>query len=178
MSKPVLAALSAVFVFGAGLHLASTVMASVGTEVSPEHPLIAGCSGIPEAVALGKYLTARGDRLARYTDELSTKRAEIATAEAMLTERLKQLGAASKRDKIVQDGGAGNVDEDVRRMVAIYDVMKPADAASVLSKLPPDYAAEILMRLGPENSASIVSALDPGIAAILTTHMGARSVRN
>lgn len=178
MSKPVLAALSTVFVFGAALHLATTVMASVGSVPSPEHPLIAGCSGIPEAVALGDYLTLRGDRLARYTDELSTKRAEIAAAEAMLTERLKQLGEVSARDKVAEVGGAGNVDEDIRRMVAIYDVMKPADAASVLSNLPPDYAVEILMRLGPENSASIVSALDPGAAAILTTHMGARSVRN
>lgn len=177
MRRPLLTLFGAIFISGAGLHFASSVMASVGASSVPEHPLVAGCSGIPEAVALGEYLTLRGDRVARYIDELADKRAEIAEAEAILSARLEQLGKAIAETGSAS-GGPDDVQDDIRRMVAIYDVMKPAKAASVLSNLPPSYAAEILMRLGPENSALIVAALEPAAAAVLTTHMGARNVRN
>ena len=79
-------------------------------------------------------------------------------------------------------GGAGRatmrqaVSDDIDRMIAVYDQMKPREAAAILSNLPPDFAAEILMRVEPETGARIIAAVDPGQAAILTTHMGARRV--
>lgn len=165
-----------VFLLAGGLQLGSMVMARDGG-ADTVHPLIAGCEGIPEAVTLSERLLLRGDRIDRYLAELERKRAEIARAEERLTMRLVELREASSSPAARQNAQASAIEEDIRRMVALYDVMKPADAARVLSKLPPDYAAEILMRVGSESGARIIAAFEPGDAAIVTTHMGARSAR-
>lgn len=141
-----------------------------------EGGLLAGCSDIPEAVALAELLELRALRMERFKAELQRQRADIAIAEGTLTSKLRQLKAL--RDA----GGAGRatmrqaVSDDIDRMIAVYDQMKPREAAAILSNLPPDFAAEILMRVEPETGARIIAAVDPGQAAILTTHMGARRV--
>lgn len=174
--RRILPAFAAMFVLAGGAQLAGMVLAQAATE-DAVHPLIAGCEGVPEAVALSERLILRADRVERYLAELDRKRAEIAEAEARLTARLHELRAATASPAARQAGQAQAVEDDIRRMVAIYDVMKPADAAGVMAHLPPDYAAEILMRVGPENGARIVGAMDAETAAVVTAHMGARSAR-
>lgn len=174
--RRILPAFGAVFILAGGVQLGGMVLARAASD-SAVHPLIAGCEGVPEAVALSERLILRADRVERYLAELDRKRAEIAEAEARLTARLKELRAVSTSPAARQTGQAQAVDEDIRRMVAIYDVMKPADAAGVMAHLPPAYAAEILMRVGPENGARIVGAMDSETAAVVTAHMGARSAR-
>lgn len=168
---------AAAFVLAGAAQLASLVLAHAAAE-DAVHPLVAGCEGIPEAVALGERLVLRADRVDRYLAELDRKRAEIAAAEAQLTRKLEELRAVSASPAARQTAQAEAVDDDIRRMVAIYDVMKPAEAAGIMAHLPPGYAAEILMRVGPENGARIVGALDPETAAVVTAHMGARSARH
>lgn len=174
--RRILPLLAAIFMLGGGIQLGGIVLARDG-EADRVHPLIAGCGDIPEAVRLSERLILREDRIGRYMAELDRKRAEIAQAEAKLTERLIELRDRSTSPAARQKAQADAVEEDIRRMVALYDVMKPADAARVLANLPPDYAAEILMRVGSESGARIIAALEPGTAAIVTTHMGARSAR-
>ncbi len=63
--------------------------------------------------------------------------------------------------------------EDIARLIAVYDQMKPEQAAMVLSNLPPDFAAQILSRVQPETGARIMASVEPGQAAVLTSYMGA-----
>ncbi len=177
--RRVLPVFGAIFVAAGVVQLGGMVLARASA-TDTVHPLIAGCEGVPEAVALGERLFLRADRVERYLAELDRKRAEIAEAEARLTRRLQELRAAATATSPAarQSAQAAAVEEDIRRMVAIYDVMKPAEAAAVMAHLPPAYAAEILMRVGPENGARIVGALDPETAAVVTAHMGARSARH
>lgn len=175
--RRILPVFSALFVAGASVHLAGMVVARDARAAPAEHPLIAGCTDIPEAVALSEHLALRADRVQRHLHEMEARRAELAEAEAALTARLSELRAATPSAAARQGAQTAAVEEDIRRMIALYDAMKPADAAQVMSNLPPDYAAEILMRLAPENGARVVAALEPGTAAILTTYMGARSAR-
>ena len=77
-----------------------------------------------------------------------------------------------------RDGASQAVREDIDRLVAVYDQMKPAEAAAVLTNLPADFAAEILMRVQPETGARIIASVEPRQAALLTAQMGARSVAN
>ena len=70
-----------------------------------------------------------------------------------------------------QDAGRS---EGIERLIAVYDAMKPAEAATIIAALPPDFAAEILTRVQPDAGARIIAQIDPGQAAVLTAHMGAR----
>lgn len=137
--------------------------------------LLKGCSDVPEAVALADTLHQRALRIERFLQEMDRKKAEIAEAQTQLTEKLVELRNQRTAAANVPTPDGKAVADDAARLVALYDQMKPEQAASVISNLPPDFAAEILMRLQPENGARILASVEPGQAAVLTSYMGARS---
>lgn len=139
--------------------------------------LMRGCTDIPEAVALADTLQTRALRIERYMESLDAKKAEIAKAEAALRERVAELKSQKAGLQSGRDGATQAVRNDIDRLIALYDQMKPAEAAAILTNLPSDFAAEILMRVNPETGARIIAAVEPRQAALLTAEMGARSVR-
>lgn len=141
--------------------------------------LLEGCSDIPEAVALAETLQLRGLRIETYLKDIDRRKAEIAAAEQSLSEKLAELQKLrqSVRDQRERQTGAQN--DEIARIIALYDQMKPEQAAMVLSNLPPDFAAQILVRVQPETGARIMAAVEPAQAAVLTSYMGAlRPIRN
>lgn len=138
--------------------------------------LLQGCSDIPEVVALVKELRIRESRIQKYMEAIDRRESDLKTATATLSQHLAKLRTANSARR---PGSAPPeaVADDVARLIAVYDQMAPKDAAAVLSALPPAFASEILMRVSPETGARIMAAVEPGQAAILTTHMGARSAR-
>lgn len=139
--------------------------------------LLKGCTDVPEAVELAIRLNDRALRIERYLAELDRKKAEVDTSRAALSETLARLVAESPATPKSKAAKQDEVNEDVARLVAVYDQMKPEQAAVVISNLPPDFAAEILMRVQPENSARIMASVDPNQAAVLTSYMGSRRAR-
>lgn len=137
--------------------------------------LLQGCGDIPEVVQLVNELRIRENRVQKYLEAIDRREADIKTAETTLRERLTALQAAQTTRPRKANPEA--VAEDITRLIAVYDQMAPKDAAAVISALPPAFASEILMRVSPETGARIMAAVAPEQAAILTTHMGARSVR-
>lgn len=135
--------------------------------------LMAGCTDVPEAVALADNLRQRGLRIERYMQDIDRRKSEIAVAEKQLTDKLVELRKLrqqiNSRDSTLSKGQT----DDIARIIAVYDQMKPEQAAMVLSNLPPDFAAQILARVQPETGARIMASVEPGQAALLTSYMGA-----
>lgn len=179
--KPLLPVFGAAFLAMGAVQIAGLVDLSPAWAATPAQApgsgLLAGCTDIPEAVELADLLKARGEGIARYQAELDRKRAEIALAEGTLTSKLRQLKALQDSAQGRRTEARAEVTSDIDRLVGVYDAMKPREAAAVLAALPPDFAAEILMRVEPSTGAAILASVEPAQAAILTTHMGARSVR-
>lgn len=146
--------------------------------VAAQDDLLSGCGDVPEAVALAGELRDRALRIERYMSALDARKEDLSRAEATLRERLTELRShkGSVSDRRQQAGQ--EVRDDIDRLIAVYDQMKPAEAAVILSNLPADFAAEILMRVQPETGARIIAAVEPQQAALLTAQMGARSVRS
>ena len=139
--------------------------------------LLQGCNDVPEAVALAEELRDRALRIERYMETIDRKKAEVAEAESALRKRLAELKSQKGGMRSRQDQSTAAVRSDIEKLVALYDQMKPAAAAAVLTNLPADFAAEILLRVRPETGARIIAAVEPRQAALLTAQMGARSVR-
>ncbi|WP_255471252.1 MotE family protein [Paracoccus sp. M683] len=138
--------------------------------------LMDGCGDVPEAVALAEELRDRALRIQRYLEEMDNRERELQAAEATLRSRLTELKAMKASVRSGEVNRRSTVQNDIDRLVAVYGQMKPAEAAAVLTNLPADFAAEILMRVEPEAGARIIAAVEPNQAAVLTTHMGARSI--
>ena len=159
----------------AGIGLSQTDrLAAQWMAVAAPTALLDGCTDVPEAVALAETLRLRGIAVDRALADLDRRKQDIATAEQQLKTRLEALKAAK-----AALGGARSKQSDattagIDRLIAVYDAMKPAEAATILAALPPEFAAEILTRVQPDAGARSIAAIEPGQAAILTTYMGAR----
>lgn len=139
--------------------------------------LMEGCTDVPEAVALAGELRDRALRIEDYMTTIAAKKAELAEAEASLKTKLSQLTIVRDEIRARNSSHKDAVQSDIDQLVAVYDQMKPAEAAEVLTNLPADFAAEILMRVQPEIGARIIASVEPRQAALLTAQMGARSIR-
>ena len=178
MRRRLLAFLALGFLAPAGVFLWQTQdMSRMFAAVAATPELMRGCTDVPEAVALAETLRDRALRIERYMQALEDKRAQLAEAERVITARLVELRAAKGGITRRSNAQSEAVRTDIERLVAVYDQMKPAEAAAVLTNLPADFAAEILMRVQPEAGARIIAAVEPRQAALLTAEMGARSVR-
>ncbi|MGR3200126.1 MAG: MotE family protein [Paracoccus sp. (in: a-proteobacteria)] len=179
MSRPLLPVLTLMFALPAAALLSrgQDIASSFAAVAAAPEDLLEGCRDVPEAVALAEELRDRALRIERYMQDIDARKAELATAEATLSERLKELRAQKDNLGAVRAGDTEAVRTDIDRLIAVYDQMKPAEAAAVLTNLPADFAAEILMRVRPETGARIIAAVEPRQAALLTAQMGARSVR-
>lgn len=177
MRKRVLTVLGLVFSVPAGAVIVQHHDTVFGSLAFAEPPgLMEGCGDVPEAVALATELRDRGLRVERYLETLADRERELQVAEASLRARLTELKAAKASVRSGSTHSQTRLQSDIDRLVAVYDQMKPVDAAAVLTSLPADFAAEILMRVDPGAGAKIIAAVEPKQAALLTTHMGARSI--
>ncbi len=177
MRKSILSVLGLVFCLPAGAVVVQHYEAVLSPFAFAEEPdLMSGCTDVPEAVALMEELGERRLRIKRYLEEMDNRERELQVAEASLRARLTELKAAKASILSNDTHQKTRLQDDIDRLVAVYDKMKPAEAAAVLTNLPVNFAAEILMRVEPETGARIIAAVEPNQAAVLTTHMGARSV--
>lgn len=178
MRRSLLPVLGLVFAVPAGAVILQNYEAAISPFAFAQAPgLMEGCGDVPEAVALAEELRERGLRIERYLEEMDSRERELQVAEGSLRARLTELKAMKASIRSSETSSRTRLQTDIDRLVAVYDQMKPAEAAAVLTNLPADFAAEILMRVEPETGARIIAAVEPNQAAVLTTHMGARSMR-
>ena len=149
------------------------IAAQLRAEAAPPL-LLQGCTDIPEAVALADTLRQRGIAVDRALADLDRKKQELAAAEQRIRTRLDALKAAKAALGEAKSARAAGTAQGIDHLIAVYDAMKPADAATILAALPPDFAAEILARVQPETGARIIAGIEPGQAAVLTARMGSR----
>lgn len=127
------------------------------------------------AMAMLEDLKTREERLARREAEIADQSQAITVAKAEIEERLTELVAAEKRlarTLTLADEAAG---EDVARLVAVYEKMKPKDAASLFGEMDADFAAGFLARMEPEAAAAVMAGLEPKDAYTISVVLAGRN---
>jgi flagellar motility protein MotE (MotC chaperone) len=116
---------------------------------------------------------------------------EIAAREAMFEDRVRALAVAEEEARLqiarlteaearlaatlsLADGAA---EADIARLVAVYQAMRPEQAAALFSEMEPDFAAGFLARMAPESAAQVLAGLDPGLAYSMTVTLAGRNAR-
>lgn len=87
--------------------------------------------------------------------------AALETAEAELTATM------ALADRAAED--------DILRLVGVFEVMKPEDAAALFAEMEPGFAAGFLARLTPTTAAAILSGLAPRQAYALSALIAGRN---
>lgn len=105
-------------------------------------------------------LDEREQRVARAETAVRAQLAEMAAAEDELTRLLKLVETAAE--------------DDLARLTAVYENMKPAEAAALFSEMAPAFAAGFLGRMRPDAAAKIMAGLEPPLAYSVSVMLAGR----
>ena len=117
--------------------------------------------------ALQKREAAVAEREARV--EVRTKSLDVAQQE--IERRIAALEAAEQRLSATLALADSAAENDLARLTAVYENMKPKEAAALFQAMEPEFSAGFLARMRPDAAAKIMAGLDPqnaySISAIL-----------
>ncbi len=119
-------------------------------------------------------LAAQRDRLQRESESVIALQSTYEVEEKLLAEREEKITALivelGKAQAAVNSGN----DAQAVKLSKVYEAMKPASAAPILSSLDMDIVLQILSNMKDRQAAKILSAMNPALAAEISTRMSAR----
>ncbi len=132
---------------------------------------VASCIGGDLASAVKDRMHALDKR----ETHISDREAELKTYEAQVDKRLAELEEANNKlqasIKIVQDAR----DEDIQKLAAIYEGMKPAQAGSIINEMDAKFAAGLISSMNSEQAAQVVANMDSQKAYLVSVILANRT---
>lgn len=109
--------------------------------------------------ALSEALTLREERIAAQEASLKDRLAALALADAAISKRMDEMKAVEAELKATLAQADGAAEKDIQNLTAVYQAMKPKDAAALFETMSPEFAAGFLGRMPPESAAAILSGM-------------------
>lgn len=126
-------------------------------------------------LALAQALLEREAEVAGKEAALADRLAALSLSEAALQARLTELATAEtqlKETLALADGAAEN---DLARLTAVYESMKPTEAAALFTAMAPEFAAGFLGRMQPDTAAAVLSRMAPDTAYTISALIAGRN---
>jgi len=131
----------------------------------------------PSELKVIQALAQRRAELDAREKQMATQEQLINAAEAKLDGRIKQLGDLKTQVQALLDQASKAGDQDVLRMVKVYESMKPKDAARVFETLKDDVRLPIAAKMKERNLAAVLAQMSPDKARDLTEKLADRMKR-
>lgn len=159
--------------FATGLGPAIAYAEEHGMQADPVHE-----DGAAQPIEIEPVLAALQERerkVAQRETAIEDRMHALSVAEAQLAERLAELEAAetSLLEAITVSESANET--DIGRLTAVYENMKPADAAGLFEEMAPEFASGFLIRMRPESAAAIMAGLEPTTAYSISAIIAGRN---
>lgn len=135
------------------------------------------CTSGEDTMALLRAVQERERKVMDRENALADRRQALDLVEKRVQERLASLVAAENelsKTVAIADKAA---EQDVQRLVTVYENMKPKEAAPLFEAMAPDFAAGFLARMRPETAAAIMASLNPEIAYSISVIVAGRNAR-
>ena len=142
---------------GSEVGLAFAHAAPEAAEDSAAVPLV--CD--PPPAALAAALSAREEKVARSENALAERLAALALADEAINGRIAELEVVETRLRETLALADGAAEDDLLRLTAVYETMKPKDAAQLFEAMTPEFAAGFLGRMRPDAAAAVFSGMTP-----------------
>jgi len=121
-------------------------------------------------------LAEREAEITRREAAVAERLAEIAQIEGRITEHLSALAQAEAELQATMALADRAAEGDLGRLVAMYENMRPDDAARLFSEMDEGFAAGFLARLRPEVAAAVLSGMEPQRAYLISAIVAGRNV--
>jgi len=142
----------------------------------PEPDLAAvppGCTA-PGADLLAAF-AERESRLAARETQVADRQQALNVAEVEVAQKLAELVAAETSLAATLALAETAAEDDLGRLTAVYEAMKPQEAAALFQAMAPEFAAGFLGRMRPEPAAAIMAGLDPTTAYSISVILAGRN---
>lgn len=133
------------------------------------------CEPPPDIAAVLDALVDRETRVGEREEYFAKRSVALAKAEAEIDAKLSELMQAETELEATLAMAATAAEDDVSRLVAVYENMKPKDAARLFETMSPTFAAGFLGRMRPDAAAKIVGGLAPDIAYSISVVLAGRN---
>lgn len=183
------ALIALLLVSSAGLRLVSGMALAEDSDVNPL-PLPASVTTAPvdmtdptmakdldraEMGSLLDALRAREANVKSMEARIELRQKALEAADAEITKRLAALEEAEARLRETLALADGAAEGDLSRLTAVYESMKPKDAAALFQTMEPGFAAGFLGRMRPDAAAAIMAGLSPEIAYSISVILAGRN---
>ncbi len=163
-----------------GLLLASAAI-RLGTDAG--HAFAAGDAAQPPAsidcaappAALARALSEREEKARTRDIAQAERQAALDKAGAELSAKLAELTVAEQRLRDTLALAEGAAERDLTQLTAIYQAMKPKDAAALFSDMNPSFVAGFLGRMPAPEAGAILSGMKPDVAYAVSALLAGRN---
>lgn len=133
--------------------------------------------GRAEMGSLLEALQAREARIAQQERQIELRAKALRVADDEITKRLNSLKTAEDalRDTLALADGAA--EDDLTRLTAVYESMKPKDSAALFETMEPGFAAGFLGRMRPDIAANVMAGLSPEVAYSISVILAGRNAK-
>lgn len=142
-------------------------------ETASNTPAEATCP--PPPAALAAALSDREGRLRAREAAILDRESALALADQAITQRLSALEAAEQELRKTLALADGAAEADITRLVAVYETMKPKDAARLFDRMEADFAAGFLARMSPDAAAAVLAGMQPDKAYAVSAIFAGRN---
>lgn len=156
---------------GLGMHEARALVPSDTGQAAAIEPAIC-----PEPPArLVEALRTREERVLVQEAAIEDRLAALDLANAAIGLRLNELrdAEAALADTLARADGAA--EGDLGRLTAVYEAMKPKDAAALFETMAPEFSAGFLGRMRPDAAAAVLSGMTPEAAYTISLLLAGRN---
>ena len=157
---------------GTGAALARDAAATA--TAAEEAPL---CESAEDVDALLAAFEGREARIERRETQVADRLQALSVAEAEIDRKLVELRQAEEALAETLALAETASESDLDRLVAVYESMKPADAAALFEEMAPDFAAGFVGRMEPQAAAAILAGLEPTTAYSISVVLAGRNAR-
>lgn len=153
---------------GFGLQAAQAVTAAA----PPETPPLSCPSPPAEMIAA---LQEREARALTLEQALADRRAALELTEAALRKRIDELAQTEAMLSETLARADGAAEQDLSRLTAVFEAMKPKEAAALFEAMAPEFASGFLGRMRPDAAAAVLSGMRAEAAYSLSVLLAGRN---
>jgi flagellar motility protein MotE (MotC chaperone) len=125
----------------------------------------------PAEIEVLQELSQRRTQLDKRAADIDQQQVVLQAAEKRIDEKIAKLQTLQKSIQESVDKQNAADDARTQSLVKIYETMKPADAAQILSQLDMPILLQMLSHMKEAKTAPILAAMDPSKAEAITTAM-------
>lgn len=141
-------------------------------ETAPQETV---CSPEDTPTALMEALRAREERITARETQLADRMQALALAEAEIQEQLAALTEAEASLEALLTIADSAAQNDLDRLTAVYENMKPQDAAALFAQMEPAFSAGFMGRMNATAAAAIMTNLEPEQAYLISVVLAGRN---